>query len=149
MGPVTLVPEFIAEQSKWYAKAAGSNKKIFLWIRSFQICVASLIPIASLVDPWKAGKYISAGLGASIAIVEGLQQLGQYQQNWHRYRTAREALKREQFLFEMKAGPYSTTTDTLRLFVERADSVIGGEASKWISWAEKSESTQSQKQAPS
>jgi Protein of unknown function (DUF4231) len=147
MASSTSVPQYIVDQSEWYAKEARSNKNAFLGTRAFQICVASLIPIVSLAGVWDAQRYVSAALGASIAIVEGLQQLGQYQQNWHRYRTAREALKREQFLYEMSAGPYSTTNDKLRLFVERADSVVGGEASKWLTWAEKSENTQSQKEA--
>jgi Protein of unknown function (DUF4231) len=134
------VPKYLLDQSEWYAREARSNKKVFYWMRGFQVSIASLIPIVSLAGPWSVGRYVSAILGASIAIIEGLQQLGQYQQNWHRYRAAREALKREQFLYEMGAGPYSTSPDRLRLFVERADSVLGGEASKWITWAERSES---------
>jgi hypothetical protein len=57
-------------------------------------------------------------------------------------------LQREQFLFEMNSGPYATTGEKLRLFVERADAVMGGEASKWLTWAEQSEGahTQSQKE---
>jgi hypothetical protein len=102
--------------------------------------------LVSLFGAWSAQRYVSAALGASIAIAEGLQQLGQFQQNWHRYRAAREALQREQFLYEMSAGPYATTSDKLRLFVERADSVMGGEASKWLTWAERSEGTQTQSQ---
>jgi hypothetical protein len=140
------VPKYVVDQSEWYAKEARSNKNAFFTIRAFQICVASLIPIVSLAGVWDAQRYVSAALGASIAIIEGLQQLGQYQENWHRYRAAREALKREQFLYEMSAGPYSTTNDKLRLFVERADSVMGGEASKWLTWAVRSEKAQAQSQ---
>jgi hypothetical protein len=142
------VPQYINDQSQWYGKESRVNKRIFLSIRAFEVVVASLIPIISLAGTWSAQRYVSAALGASIAILEGLLQLGQYQQNWHRYRTAREALKREQFLYEMSAGPYATSNDKLRLFVERADSVIGGEASKWITWAEKSEAPQKPNQEP-
>ena len=131
---------------RWYAGKARSNRGRFFWIRGYQILVASVIPLVSLFGAWSAQRYVSAALGASIAIAEGLQQLGQFQQNWHRYRAAREALQREQFLYEMSAGPYATTSDKLRLFVERADSVMGGEASKWLTWAERSEGTQTQSQ---
>jgi hypothetical protein len=138
------LPKYVLEQSEWYARKARSNSRIFFWIRGYQVVVASLIPLVSLFGEWSAQRYVSAALGASIAIVEGLQQLGQFQQNWHRYRAAREALQREQFLFEMSAGPYGTTSDKLRLFVERADSVMGGEASKWLTWAERSEGAENQ-----
>ena len=131
---------------RWYAGKARSNRGRFFWISGYQIVVASVIPLVSLFGAWSAQRYVSAALGASIAIAEGLQQLGQFQQNWHRYRAAREALQREQFLYEMSAGPYATTSDKLRLFVERADSVMGGEASKWLTWAERSEGTQTQSQ---
>ena len=46
----------------------------------------------------------------------------------------------------MSAGPYATTSDKLHLFVERTDSVMGGEASKWLTWAERSEGAQTQNQ---
>jgi hypothetical protein len=146
MDPEVSLPKYILGQSEWYAGKARSNRRIFLWIRGYQIVVASLIPLVSLFGEWSAQRYVSAALGASIAIAEGLQQLGQFQQNWHRYRTAREALQREQFLYEMSAGPYATTSDKSRLFVERADSVMGGEASKWLTWAERSEGTQAPNQ---
>jgi hypothetical protein len=142
MDPDVSVPKYVLEQSEWYAGKARANRKTFLWIRGYQTVVASLIPLVSLFGEWSAQRYVTAALGASIAIAEGLQQLGQFQQNWHRYRAAREALKREQFLFEMSSGPYAITGDKLRLFVERADAVIGGEASKWLTWAERSEGAQ-------
>jgi hypothetical protein len=146
MEPQLSLPKYILEESEWYAKKANSNRRMFLSVRGFQVVVASLIPLVSLIGEWSAQRYVSAALGASIAIVEGLQQLGQFQQNWHRYRTARETLRREQFLYEMSAGPYSTTSDKLRLFVERADAIMGGEASKWLTWAERSEGAQTQSQ---
>jgi Protein of unknown function (DUF4231) len=145
MEPETSLPKYVVEQSEWYAAKAGSNRRMYVLMRGFQVVVASIIPLISLFGGWSAQRYVSAALGASIAIVEGLQQLGQFQENWHRYRAAREALRREQFLYEMSAGPYSTTNDKLRLFVERADAVMGGEASKWLTWAERSEGAQAAK----
>lgn len=142
MEPEVSLPKYVLDQSEWYARKARSNRRMYLCIRGYQIVIASLIPLVSLFGEWSAQRFVTAALGASIAIVEGLQQLGQFQQNWHRYRAAREALKREQFLFEMSSGPYSVTGDKLRLFVERADAVMGGEASKWLTWAERSEGAQ-------
>ena len=65
---------------RWYAGKARSNRGRFFWIRGYQILVASVIPLVSLFGAWSAQRYVSAALGASIAIAEGLQQLGQFQQ---------------------------------------------------------------------
>jgi Protein of unknown function (DUF4231) len=46
------------------------------------------------------------GLGAVVVVVEGIQQLGQYQANWINYRSTAEALGHEKFLFLAGAGAY-------------------------------------------
>jgi hypothetical protein len=53
------------------------------------------------------------------------------------YRATREALKREDFLYSAKAGPYSDARDADTLFVERSDSIMSGESLKWIAAQEK------------
>jgi len=80
MDPEVSLPKYVLEQSEWYAGKARSNRRKFFWIRGYQIVVASVIPLVSLFGAWSAQRYVSAALGASIAIAEGLQQLGQFQQ---------------------------------------------------------------------
>ena len=80
MDPEVSLPKYVLEQSEWYAGKARSNRGRFFWIRGYQIVVASVIPLVSLFGAWSAQRYVSAALGASIAIAEGLQQLGQFQQ---------------------------------------------------------------------
>ena len=54
---------------------------------------------------------IPAALGALIVVLEGVQQLNQYQQNWSAYRSTCEALKHEKYLFLAHAGPYAGSED--------------------------------------
>jgi hypothetical protein len=77
-------------------------------------------------------RWPTAVLGALVGVIEGLIQLGQFQQNWLLYRATRESLKREEFLHEAKAGPYSAANDPDTLYFERCDAIISGENTRWL-----------------
>jgi len=132
MEPEKVIPAHILEQSNFFAKKARSCREVYMVMRGSQVVLAAAIPVVSIFGSWGSARYVTAALGALISITEGLQQLGQFQQNWFRYRAAREGLRREQFLYEMEAGPYKEVADPMRLFVERADSIMADEAAKWV-----------------
>jgi hypothetical protein len=46
-----------------------------------------------------AAAWVPGALGAVVVVVEGFQQLNQYQQLWTSYRSTAEALKHEKYLF--------------------------------------------------
>lgn len=145
MEPGKAIPDYIQEQSKYFARRARSCRQVYMVMRGSQVVLAAAIPVVSVVGEWHSQKYVVATLGALISITEGLQQLGQFQQNWFRYRTTREALKREQFLYEMDSGPYKTGTEKLQLFVERADSIMADEAAKFVVLADREKNSESKK----
>lgn len=72
------------------------------------------------------------GLGALIAILEGLQGLGQWHHNWISYRSTAEALKHEKFLWVAKAGVYATAENADRMLAERSESLISTEHASWV-----------------
>jgi hypothetical protein len=122
----------IRNQCAWYGKKARRNRYIYFILKTIQIVMAAAIPVVSLSTAADLQRWISALLGALIGVVEGVLQLGQYQQNWLLYRATREALRREDFLHSANAGPYTGRPDSDALYVERADSIISGESSKWL-----------------
>lgn len=69
--------------------------------------MAAAIPVSSVATTTDRQKWVVAVLGALIGVIEAVLQLGQYQQNWLLYRATREALRREDFLYSAKAGPYA------------------------------------------
>lgn len=77
--------------------------------------------------------WMVAGLGALVVILEGFQQLNQYQQNWINYRSTCEALKHEKFLHLANAGPYGDATGARTLLAERIEGLISQEHAKWTS----------------
>lgn len=78
---------------------------------------------------------MTAILGASVAILEGLQQLGQYNNLWVSYRATAEQLKHERFLFLARSGPYKglEEQEAWRLLAERVEEQVSTEHAKWVS----------------
>jgi hypothetical protein len=70
-------------------------------------------------------------------VLEGVQQLQQYQQNWTSYRSTCEQLKHEKFLFLARAGPYATG-DPAKQLAERVESLVSQEHAAWVSQREDS-----------
>ena len=132
--------DLISQQMSWYGDQARLNRSRYVLCKSTQIIFAATIPVVAVADAGNIQRWSTAVLGALIGILEGLIQLGQYQQNWLLYRATREALRREMFLHSGKAGPYAGVADPDTLFVERSDSIISGENSKWLASEEQASS---------
>jgi hypothetical protein len=73
-----------------------------------------------------------------VVVLEGVQQLFQWQTNWVLYRSTAEALKHEKFLFLSCAGPYATA-DRLRVLAERVEGLVSQEHAKWTQGREQAE----------
>ena len=132
--------EKVSEQGTWYGERARRNRSWYTALKSTQIVVAAAIPVVSVAGGGDIQRWTNAILGALIGVIEGVIQLGQYQQNWLLFRATRQAMKREEFLHSGKAGPYSSVPDPDRLYIERCDAIISGENSKWLSSQEQSSS---------
>src|SRR3712207_6753242 len=131
------------DQLGWYDHKSGVNQKRYKQIQAAQIVLATSIPVFSLVGAgW--GRWITAILGASVAILAGLQQLGNYNDLWTTYRATAEQLRHEKFLFLARSGPYRSLREeeALRLLAERVEERVSTEHAKWVS-----ERTQQQQQA--
>ncbi|MDQ3863144.1 MAG: DUF4231 domain-containing protein [Actinomycetota bacterium] len=132
-------------QLDWYDRKSGENQKRYKQIKVAQLILAASIPIFALAGAtW--GKWVTAILGASVAILEGLQQLGQYNNLWVSYRATAEQLKHEKFLFLAKSGAYRDLGDeeALKRLAERIEERVSIEHAKWVSELSRSEDQQEQ-----
>jgi hypothetical protein len=104
--------------------------------------VAAVIPVASLLN--RESAIIPGVLGAVILLLEGLQELGNYRNNWQKYRGACEALRHEKYLFLAGAGPYSEMEETVarRALAERVEEMISQEHTDWKRQFQKQEKGQ-------
>jgi hypothetical protein len=121
----------LEDQIDWYSRKSSLNQTRFKLMKGITIASAAAIPVLTTTTiPY--GRYIAAGLGVLIAIMEGLQQLNQYNSNWASYRATSEALKHEKFLYLEKAGPYLAAQNPQAMLAERVESLISQEGSKWL-----------------
>ena len=134
----------LTDQIEWYDRKSGSNQFWYKWIKLAQIVLAASIPVLSVVDvPW--WRWVTALLGALIVVLEGAQQLWQFNNLWITYRSTAEQLKHEKYLFLSFSGPYSSlnTDDALKHLAERVEEQVSTEHAKWVSHTRQVEQRQS------
>jgi len=127
--------ERLEEQIAWYDSRSGHNQQRFKQLKAMQLIIAAAIPVAATLSLHPS---VTATLGTLIVVLEGLQQLNQYQQNWGSYRSTCEALRHEKFLFLAEAGPYAGVEHRSRLLADRIEGLISQEHAKWVSAREES-----------
>jgi hypothetical protein len=99
-------------------------------VKVLEILCAVLVPVTATI--WS---FLTALLGAATVMLEGLQQINQWQQNWITYRSTCEALRHEKYSYLSKSGVYEGKSDdeAKRMLAQRVESLISTEHSKWIS----------------
>ena len=137
-GPATTPHESAAKQRLeqqigWYDRKSGHNQRWFKRLKVTQIVTAAAIPVAAGAS---APAWLVGGGGAMIVILEGLQQLQQYQQNWTTYRSTCERLKHEKYLYLAGAGSYARAKRPETLLAERVEGLVSQEHAAWVSQQE-------------
>lgn len=129
--PDTYISERLDAQLQWLSRASRRNKRQFVLWRAFDIllgtCVMIFSPFARTV-PWVPLWLAIAGGG--IAISGSLLALNRNQENWVRYRTLAENLKREKYLFLTGTAPYDHA-DAFRQFVATSEAMMLDERLVW------------------
>ena len=120
----------LESQIAWYDAKSGHSQRWFKGLKVAQIVTAAAIPVAvgASAPAWLVG-----GAGALIVVLEGLQQLMQYQQNWTTYRSTCERLKHEKYLFLARSGPYALAERPDALLAERVEGLVSQEHAAWVS----------------
>lgn len=121
------VGERLESQLTWYDTRAQSNQRWFTVLKVTQIVVAAAIPVVAAAGGSAA---VAGAMGAVIVVLEGLQQLFQFQQNWTRYRSTCEALKHEKFLFLAHVDPYAGANSE-QLLAARIETLLSQETLAW------------------
>jgi hypothetical protein len=127
--------ERLEEQIAWYDGKSQSDQRVYKGTKICQLVTAAAIPFAASVS---APIWLPGAGGALIVVLEGVQQLMQYQQNWITYRATCERLKHEKFLYLSHAGPYAAAADPDVLLAERVESLVSQEHAAWAAHREES-----------
>jgi|SRR3990170_6526241 len=119
----------LEEQRKWYSEKSAENKRRFQSLKVIEIVAAAIIPFAA----GYSGLAVLTGLlGVLIVVLEGIQGIYQFHDNWIAYRSTSEALKHEKYLWQAKAGPYMDAENPDALLAERVESLVSIEHAKWV-----------------
>jgi len=120
----------LEEQISWYDRKSGSAQKLYKYTKFAEFCFGALIPFTANINAT-----ITAVLGGAIIILEGLQQINQWQNNWITYRSTCEALRHEKYSYMSRSGAFSNLSDdeAKKTLAERIESLISTEHAKWIS----------------
>ena len=105
--PTTKDPTLdrLEDQINWYDRCSMNDQQYFKWMKAIVILAAALIPFLS-GNPFPYSQWVVGGLGVLIVVIEGLQQLYQFQANWLNYRSTCEALKHKKFCFSPGGALY-------------------------------------------
>lgn len=118
----------LQDQLGWYDRKGAQHKRWFQRVKVGQIVIAAAIPAVAAAG---ASAAVAGVLGAVIVVLEGLQQLFQFHENWLTYRATAEALKHEQYLFLAGAGPYTAASRPSALLAERVEGLVSQEHASW------------------
>lgn len=120
----------LESQISWYDQRSGSAQRYHKRSRVVQVLLSACIPLLAFAEL----PIVTAAIGALILVVEAVQHLNQWQHNWITYRSTCEALRHEKYTYLGCAGPYETPDSDARyrLLVERVESLISTEHSKWV-----------------
>jgi hypothetical protein len=129
-GENTATMARLEDQIDWYDRKSQAAQSNFKRLKVLQLVAAAVVPVVAAADatPW-----ITAAVGGVVLVLEGLQQLNQYQQTWITYRSTCEALKHEKFIYLARAGSYTGSPDPTRLLAEKIEGLVSQEHAKWVS----------------
>jgi Protein of unknown function (DUF4231) len=128
-------PAFVRLENEiaWYDTRAEHNRHWFKRLKVGQMATAAGIPVAAAAS---APAWLLGGGGALIVVLEGVQQLQHYQQEWTTHRSTCEKLKHEKYLYLARAGPYGTSPSPERRLAERVEGLVTQEHAVWTSWGQ-------------
>jgi uncharacterized protein DUF4231 len=122
-------------QIAWYDKKSNLNKWLHVGTRGVEIVCAAIIPFLAgfTNDQVPQIAYAIGALGILVACAAGFSSLMKYQENWIKYRTTAESLKKEKFLFQTKVEPYDSDKP-LPVFVQRVETLVSQENTNWAQY---------------
>lgn len=122
----------IDAQFEYYNKKGTQCKNRYQSLKSIVILLSVSIPLMTgFITNETFWLKVAIGVaGVIIALIEGIQSLYKYHDNWLLCRNAAEFLTREKLYYQTNSGPYSDGAD-LKKLVERVESFTSDENKSW------------------
>lgn len=117
-------------QAEWYSDSAATQKCRYYAFAITVIILGALISVLQAVEAAAWVRYLTAALGAAVAVTRAIDTLLRPGETWHAYRKASEQMKREYRLYLNSGEAYAEAHDeetAFQLLVERIETVIAEE----------------------
>jgi hypothetical protein len=120
----------LEQQIQWYDSRSGDAQWYYKRVKIAEFVLSAFVPATALWNGW-----VTAIIGATAVVLEGLQQLNQWQHNWITYRSTCEALRHEKYSYLARSGLYDEMNDdeAKKALAERVEALVSTEHAKWIS----------------
>lgn len=116
------------DQLEWYESKVKKNKQIYMSLQFVLIVFSIVVPIFIVINyiltTSTVLQWITIMMSIVVAILVSSLKTFNFHENWVRYRTTAENLKKELIFFRAESGPYVSVQDNESLFVERVESYI-------------------------
>ncbi|WP_091409867.1 DUF4231 domain-containing protein [Friedmanniella luteola] len=121
----------VADESYgWYRKAAIRSRRAHrISAVAIQIVAAS-IPVSVAIAPAKP--IITAILGAAIVLLSSLRAIFNWQEDYLRFSSSREAVEQERRRYRLGVEPYADPNTRSGLLAERVSAIERDEMSGWL-----------------
>ncbi len=121
----------LEEQILWYGSRSREAQAWFKRARMAQTVATAAVPVVAFAGVG----WITAAVGGVALVLDAMQQMNQWQQNWISYRATSEALKHEKYAYLGGSGVYDglTPEGARKLLVDRVESLVSTEHSSWVS----------------
>lgn len=138
MNAEQYIQERVQDQLGYYQKAANRMKQLHLWTQSWIILLGILVPVLANLNLGDSKTSVITVVSLLLAALTGISNFRKYGDLWLAYRTTEELLKKELFLFQTGAGPYSEQDSAFPNFVQNIESTISVEHERFRSLIESS-----------
>jgi len=127
----------------WYDQHA-TRARIGYWvIKIIQLILGAAVPVVAGLH---APAAVTGSLGALIVVLEGIQQLFQFHENWIRYRLSATSVAREKSMYDARVGDYASG-QPVALLALRIENIASSEAAAWAHSSQSSPSALSESSA--
>jgi Protein of unknown function (DUF4231) len=131
----------LAALFRWYGRAATSTRLSYQVIKVAVLVIGAAVTVLAAT---RASSALTAALAASVVVLEGIQQLFQFQSNWITYRGTAEAMRQQAFLYVAQAGPYADTQTRRERLAEFMTEITAKESAGWASTLRRASSAPNQ-----
>lgn len=126
------------DQVYWYDRKSILHKRLNYVFQIPTIFIAAIIPIFAILEE----KWITVVLSAILAVFVGINNFCKFEEKWHNYRTTCETLKKELYYCRSRINEYRDTKEPEELFIERVESIISSEHTRWLTIEKKEKKKQ-------